>query len=297
MLVAWALVTPSYKGDYARCRILCDSIDAFVSGDWHHYIIVEKADLGLFKTLASERRTILQMETLLPSSFYHLARIPFVNSRSLWFSPRTGFMIGWQVQQLIKLQVAFELKEPGLLYCDSDVFFVRPFSVAALVQDEQFNFYTTMHSFARNQAPNPTYTEAAAKQLGLAGDPFPSPGYVENIVAWHGPTVKALCAHIERVAQRDWRVALGRKLILSEYTLYGLFVDRVLPNNTHLRHSGDSFCKTAWSSADLGNGGLDAFCDTLTPPQVAVGFQSFLGIKESDLALQLQRAIKRFLAI
>jgi Family of unknown function (DUF6492) len=292
LTVTWAVITPSYKGDFERCRILCQSMDAFLTGAWHHYIVVEKVDYEVFSALSNERRTIIEMESILPRSFYHLARIPFVNSRSLWFSFKTGFMIGWQVQQLIKLQMAFEVKEEGLLYCDSDVFFVRPFDVSLLVNDGQFYFYSTEHCFPREQAPNPTYIEASFKQLGLGENPFPSPSYVENIVAWHAPTVKLLCDHIEHVSGRDWRVALGRNFILSEYSLYGLFVDRVLEQKSHLKLSRHSFCKTAWSVSDIEGTALTEFCDTLTSPQVAVGFQSFLGVKVSDLALQLQRAIE-----
>lgn len=292
--VTWAIITPSYKGDFERCRILCESIDAFVVGNWHHYIIVETVDLGLFQKLSGGNRTILEMEAIMPRSFYHLTRIPFVNSRSLWFSFKTGFMIGWHVQQLVKLQMAFELNEQGLLYCDSDVFFIRPFDVSLLVENNQFRFYSTEHGFAREDAPNPTYIEASAKQLGLGVNPFPSPSYVENLVTWHSSTVKSLCGHIEKISGRDWKVALGRKLILSEYTLYGLYVDRVLADRNQLKLSRESFCKTAWHIADIGNAALDEFCDMVAEPQVAVGFQSFLGIKESALALQLQRAIKRF---
>ena len=73
---SWAVITPSYRGDFARCRLLCQSMDSFVSGAWIHYIIVEKVDLALFRSLAGPRRTILEMEALLPSSFHHLARIP-----------------------------------------------------------------------------------------------------------------------------------------------------------------------------------------------------------------------------
>ncbi len=265
-----------------------------MSGAWHHYIIVETVDLALFADLAGSRRTIFEMEAVLPSSFYHLSRIPFVNSRSLWFSFKTGFMIGWQVQQLVKLQMAFELKEEGLLYCDSDVFFIRPFDVSSLVKEGQFYYYSTPYPFLREYAPNPKYLDAASQQLGMGDDAFPCPSYVENIVVWHGPTVRALCEHLEKLHQRDWRITLGRKFILSEYSLYGLFVDRILQDKSHLVHSGESFCKTAWSASDVTALNLDGFCDTLEAPQVAVGFQSFLGVKERDLERQLHRAIEKY---
>jgi hypothetical protein len=289
----WAIITPSYRGDFKRCEILCRSMDAFVSGSWHHYIIVEKGDLALFQPLANARRTILQMEKLLPPSIYHLTRIPFINHRSLWFSWRTGFMIGWQIQQIIKLEMAFRLKEQGLLYCDSDVFFVRPFDVGSLNQHEQFRFYRTNHAYTREQAPNVNYIEASAKQLCLDGDPFPCPIYVDNLVAWHAPTVRLLCEHLARVSKRKWQFALGRNFIISEYSLYGLYVDRVLNEKSQLFGTEHLLCKTAWKNEDLSGSRLEDYCTHLEPHQVAVGFQSFLNISEATLDLELDKAIAR----
>ena len=40
-----ALVTSSYRGDLERCRLLCDSIDRFVTGHRRHYLLVEAADV------------------------------------------------------------------------------------------------------------------------------------------------------------------------------------------------------------------------------------------------------------
>jgi Family of unknown function (DUF6492) len=292
---SWAIITPSYRGDLNRCKLLCKSMDAFVTGPWHHYIIVEKGDLALFKPLNGPNRTIMQMEPLLPRSILHLTRVPFVNHRSLWFSWRTGFMIGWQIQQIIKLEMAFRLKETGLLYCDSDVFFVRPFNVKQLTEDDKFRLYSSVYGFIREHAPNANYIDASAKQLGLEGDPFPCPSYVDNLVAWHAPTVRALCKHIEKISKQKWHFALGKNYIISEYNLYGIFADRILENNAHLKSTMSSLCKTAWHKEDISEHGLEHFCTELYPEQVAVGFQSFLGVSEDDLSNELQKAILRAL--
>jgi hypothetical protein len=292
---SWAIITPSYRGDLNRCKLLCKSMDAFVTGPWHHYIIVEKGDLALFKPLKGPNRTIMQMEPLLPRSILHLTRVPFVNHRSLWFSWRTGFMIGWQIQQIIKLEMAFRLKETGLLYCDSDVFFVRPFNVKQLTEDDKFRLYSSVYGFIREHAPNANYIDASAKQLGIEGDPFPCPSYVDNLVAWHAPTVRALCKHIEKISKQKWHFALGKNYIISEYNLYGIFADRILENNAHLKSTMSSLCKTAWHKKDISEHGLEHFCTELYSEQVAVGFQSFLGVSEDDLSNELQKAILRAL--
>jgi Family of unknown function (DUF6492) len=290
---AWAIITPSYRGDFERCKLLCESMDAFVTGAWHHYIIVEKIDLKMFSALQSLRRTIIEMESLLPKWLHHLTTFSFINNRSIWFSFRTRFMIGWQVQQLVKMEMAFRVEEQGLLYCDSDVFFIRPFDVSTFSSDSKFRFYSTIHKFPREDAPNPTYMIAASKQLGLGAEPFPCPSYIDNMVTWHAPTVRAMCDHIQQTSRKDWKAALGRNFIISEYSLYGLYVDQILPDQSNFQPTTQSICKTAWSGTAMNATELDTFCDSLLPAQVAVGFQSFLGVSVQDLSLQLQRAIKQ----
>jgi Family of unknown function (DUF6492) len=289
----WAVITPSYRGDFERCRLLCRSMDAFVTGPWHHYIIVETVDLELFKPLAGPRRTILEMEALLPSSFHHLARIPIINNRSLWFSWGTRFMAGWHVQQLIKMEMSFQLQEQGLLYCDSDVFFVKPFDISNLCKDKRYRYFSTADRYEEKIIPNPKYTTVSARLLGIKENPFPSPTYVDNLVTWHSPTVRDMCKHIAQVTGRDWRVSLGREIFLSEYSLYGLYIDHVLKDRSHLKLEHHRLCKTVWHRGAMDDAALETFCSELESSIVALGVQSFAGVAVERLEKQLQKAIQR----
>ena len=268
-------------------------MDAFVTGIWHHYIIVETDDLVLFKSLSGPRRTILEMEALLPPSFHHLTRIPIINNRSLWFSWGTRFMLGWHVQQLVKIEMAFQVSEQGLLYCDSDVFFVRRFDVAGLNNNGRFRFFSSPDKYEESNISNANYIIASGRQLGLKERLFPSSAYVENLITWHRPTVQALCAHIQNISGRSWQLALGRKVIISEYTLYGLFVDRILEDRSHLIYQHEALCKTVWHREVMDDSALEAFCTDVQDPFVALGVQSFAGISVDRLKVQLQKAIAR----
>ena len=288
-----AIITPSYHGDFGRCSLLCRSMDALVTGNWHHYIIVETVDLALFRPLANNRRTILEMESLLPSSFRHLARVPIINNRSLWHSWRTGFMIGWHVQQIVKLEMAFQVEAEGLLYCDSDVFFVRPFKAENLWEAGKFRFFRTEKIFDESVISHPKYSTVSARQLGIVGKLFPCPTYVENLVPWHRATVKTLCNHVAQISGRDWRVTLGRDIFISEYTLYGLYVENVMEDKSHLQTSHEVLCKTIWHRGAANENSLTEFCSDLNGSEVAVGVQSFAGISVEQLDRQFQRALKR----
>ena len=63
----FAIVTPSYRGDLERCRILCASIDSFVSRLSTHYLLVEDRDVALFRPLAGPRRIVVAESELLPA--------------------------------------------------------------------------------------------------------------------------------------------------------------------------------------------------------------------------------------
>ncbi len=289
----WAVITPSYRGDFERCRLLCKSMDAFLTGNWHHYIIVETVDLKLFQPLAGTHRTILEMEKLLPSSFHHLARIPIINNRSLWFSWGTRFMAGWHVQQLIKMEMAFQLQETGMLYCDSDVFFVRPLDVSSLSENHQYRIYVNPVLANEDTISNPKYISVSARILGIKENVFPSATYVDNLVTWHSPTVRAMCAHITQLSGRDWRVTLGREIFLSEYSLYGLYVDRISIDRSHFRVDHASLCKTFWHRNAIDDTELEKFCSEVSGSLVALGVQSFAGVAIERLEQQLQKAIER----
>src|SRR5690242_7580212 len=43
-----AIVTASYGPDFERCRLLCETIDRFVTGMSQHYILVEERDVAQF---------------------------------------------------------------------------------------------------------------------------------------------------------------------------------------------------------------------------------------------------------
>ncbi|WP_432432022.1 DUF6492 family protein [Aestuariivirga litoralis] len=98
----WAVITPSYSLDARRCKLLCRSMDAFLSGPWHHYIIVDPVDMPLFRHLSSEKRTIIDKREILPKSTVFVGKVPFMRLGRVWWSWRHGPIFGWQMQQLVK---------------------------------------------------------------------------------------------------------------------------------------------------------------------------------------------------
>ena len=67
-----ALVTCSYRPDFARCERLCASVDSYVGSEHHHYIVVPHRDLPLFRQLQSHRRSVVAVQDILPASYLQL---------------------------------------------------------------------------------------------------------------------------------------------------------------------------------------------------------------------------------
>ena len=88
-------------------------------------------------------------------------------------------------------------------------------------------------------------------------------------------------------------MSLGREIFLSEYSIYGLFVDHVLKNRSHLKLEHNRLCKTVWHRGAMDDAALETFCSELEASIVALGVQSFAGVKVERLEMQLQKAIQR----
>lgn len=293
----WAFITPSYSGDFERCQMLCQSMDVFLQGNWHHYIIVDKPDFGLFKSFAGPRRTILLTHDVAPPSMHHLFNIPFAGGRSVWWARKTGFFIGWHMQQIIKMGIASIINQQGLAYCDSDVFFVRPFHTDALSQGTKLRLFHSPHARALPEITNLKYIKPGLEILGLpVNNTDVHFTYIDNFVTWHRPTLLALREHIEKTTGKAWYTELGARLDISEYTLYGLFVDEVQKTNPHHFVDTTHLCKTQWSRQSKTEAEIEQFCQDLAPHQVAIGVQSFAAVNLEHLKKQLNLAISQYKA-
>ena len=130
-----AMVTASYAPDFERCRLLCETVDRHVSGAAHHYILVEHRDVALFRQLetagapSSTSATCCRAGCALFDDPLSLFR------RRVWLSLKTQPLRGWHVQQLRRIAIAAHASEDVLVFCDSDVAFLKPFDCAAFWRD------------------------------------------------------------------------------------------------------------------------------------------------------------------
>lgn len=278
-----AIATPSYAGDFERCRLLCASIDRFVSGHAVHYLLVEDRDVARFRALEGPRRRVVAESELLPSWIRSWPDPLSLGRRRVWTGAgalRRGVppMRGWHAQQLRKLALPLKSPEDVVLFADSDMIFLRPFDVSRLAGEGGVRLYRKPDGIGAALPRHRLWCEVASGLLGLPAPEFPSADYINNLVSWRRDNVVAMMETIEAQAGRDWVSAVASHRQFSEYMIYGYYVERLrgLADAGHWPDA-QALCKVYWVEEDAtGISALRSFEDVLEPGQVAVGVQSFI---------------------
>ncbi len=287
-----ALITPSHGEDFERCRLLCDSVDAFVEAEPDHFILVDDRDFAKFTELGGPRRHVINELDILPSWLHSFKTGLAKNSRKLWWSNRTWPMRGWHVQQLRRIAIAGHISHQGLLFCDSDMLFVKPFSLSQLWRGDDFRLYCKKGGISSDLPGggrlHMDWTRGAARLNGLPQAEFPADDYINNLVSWKRKHVLKMCAHIEATTGKNWVAAFGSSRSFSECQIYGAYVDGVLSGSGHWR-AGSALCKTYWSGDAMNGAELFEFVDSMKAGQVAVGIQSFTGTDLKTLRALISR--------
>jgi hypothetical protein len=216
--LSFAVVTPTYPPDLRRCEVLADSLDR-VAPEVSHYLIVDRRDRPVFSHLARGKRRIIESEAIVGKWLW---RIP--GGRGYWLGLKVPPVRGWIIQQIKKIGAVQEIPERTLVFCDSDVAFLRHFDRSDLLVEGKIGLLDV--DYVNDNCRR--WTIAAARLLGISERNVSYRTYVGHMICWDRNVVKALQDRIEMIAGTDWRVALARTRSFSEYTLYGVFVREVL---------------------------------------------------------------------
>lgn len=263
---SFALVTPSFKPDFERCRWLTASTEKYLKDSTRHFLIVDKRDLKLFRPLESSRVTVFVAEEILP---WWIFRVPAL--RMGWLSLRTPPIRNWILQQLLKLSIVNTLDADVAVFCDSDVAFVRPFDLSILVRDEK----TRLHRVGFQDKNTRRWSATSKLLLGIENKELPAVSYVGNLVAWRKDNVLKLHRRLEDVSGRHWIQAICRHWHVSEYCLYGIFVEHVLGLEEAGHYAlGRQLIKPSWSASLSSEEKVDDFFGTLSSEQIGVMIHS-----------------------
>ncbi|WP_417426526.1 DUF6492 family protein [Hoeflea sp.] len=272
-----AVMTASYAGDFDRCALLCESMDRFMQGDWHHYLLVERADTALFRQLEGPKRSIVSEAELFPFWLRSFPDPLKFGRRRLWLSPFSLPLRGWHAQQIRRLAMARHVDADMLLSIDSDVVMVRPYDPASMWVDGQMRMFRIDGGVSDKMTEHRGWYAQAGRLLGLPAAVSPAHDYINTFIGWRVDTARALLDHIENISGHNWVRALVSSRAMSECTIYGRFVDEILNGEGHIP-SDQPLCHMLWfrETYPETSAGLEIFMQGLQPEQVAVGVQSFV---------------------
>ena len=176
-----------------------------------------------------------------------------------------------------------------MAFCDSDIFFLKPFDVRNGSRDKQIRF----SSIEVPQKSDHKLILNSIDLMGLLPSKVKRCAYDDPFVTWHRPTAIAMQDYLTKLHNRPWHEAIGSKLMFSEFALYIMFVSYIQKSNPFHYEDNTILCKTLWDKEAAKKTDIAAFCSGLAPEQVAVCIQSLLGIDVGLLNQQLNSAMLR----
>jgi len=267
-----AIVTPSFARDFELCRALNESVLRFVPAPAKHYLFVDRCDVALFRTLEGSRTVVTAIEDILPRGLF---KVPF--SKKWWISTSALYPAkGWLVQQLAKLCAPQILKEQVVVNMDSDVRFIRPVDPTLFIRDGRTRLYRTPGGVVAGMQHVGWYYNTC-RLLGVeSNDVLPMDDYVGNMISWNRELVLDACARVEAVTGLPWHVPFTRKRKVAEQLLYGLYVDKVIgQQSAGVWIDERSWCHTYWGPGPLAHGDVQRFVADLKDDDVAFSIEGY----------------------
>ncbi|MDF1610127.1 DUF6492 family protein [Hoeflea sp. YIM 152468] len=279
-----AVITASWSNDLERCTLMCESLDRFLAGDWHHYLLVEPRDVTAFKPLEGPRRSVVSEADLFPRWLRSFPDPSNLGRRRVWLSPFSLPLRGWHAQQIRRMALVRHIDADMLLSVDSDVVMVRRYDPAAMWANGTMRMFRIDGGISGAMTEHRQWLAHAGDLLGLPATITPAHDYINTFIGWRADTTRALLDHIEKVTGRSWVRALISSRAISECTIYGRFADEVLGGQGHAP-TAMSLCHMLWFRETYPETleGLESFMNELRPDQVAVGVQSFVNQPVSEI--------------
>lgn len=279
--MAFAVVTPSYAVDAELFADLHRSVLDFTPEGTVHHVVVPQSDVALFADHAGPRCRVWCEREVLPPHFRQTPRLDAL-VRRVGHLPRSARVAaintrrplppirGWILQQVLKLRLAATTGAEVVLLMDSDVELVRPVEEGMFRRDGTTLLYRRPGAVRLDMTDHVRWHRESWRLLGLEPLPFPQPDYVSSFMVWDRDVVLALQQRLTDVAGRPWTDVLAGRLHLSEWTLYGVFAERLYRGGGTLPVIETSRCHEQWGGAPLTESGAKEFARTVAPDDLAI---------------------------
>jgi hypothetical protein len=221
-----AVLTPSFRGDVDLFEDLHESVLARTAPSVVHHVIVPPSDARLFRPYEGSRCRVWTHRDLLPR---YCVSVPHASGLTLSLRRPWPPVRGWVVQQIMKMAGTAAIDARAVLIIDSDAVLLRELTLAHFRHDGRLLHFRWDGAVATGMDRHLLWHDVARRLLGLPGTvSAPAPDYVSPIIAWDPAVVRSLLEHIAEATGRNWIDAVAGQLHVSEFMIYGVFVDHVL---------------------------------------------------------------------
>jgi hypothetical protein len=259
-----AVLTPSFAGDASLFAGLHESVRANTAPSVVHHVVVPPSDARLFRRYEGARCRVWTHRDLLPR---HCVSVPYaagltISLRRPWLPVR-----GWVVQQIMKMAGTAAIDARAVVIMDSDAVLLRKLTLEQLIHDGRLWHFRRDDGVVAGMNRHLVWHQVARRLLGLPGSvSAPAPDYISPIAVWDPAAVRALMGHIEDSTGQNWIDAVAGELHISEFVLYGVFVDYV--RGGMARFAGP-LCHNYYARIPLSHGDARAFAAQM--PAEALG--------------------------
>tara|TARA_R110001592_G_scaffold86582_4_gene255616 strand:- start:877 stop:1704 length:828 start_codon:yes stop_codon:yes gene_type:complete len=259
------------RADIERGELLIETVDNFVAEHVTHYVIVDKRDYDHFAHLNTGRRKVLQVEDILP---WWIMRVP--KARRWWLSLKSVPLRNWFLQQIVKLSLSQSVEDDVLIFIDADVAFFRPFDPKDWVKDGKVRLFRVPDA---NPTTHTEWHKTAGSVLGLGEQDYFGASYIGNLIPWRRENVLHMYKHISEKSGKGWQETICSRWHLSEYVLYGVYIDKVLGEENSGHYYDDcNPCHTYWGTEALSEEQLREFLGKVDDSHVSIMISSKAGI-------------------
>jgi hypothetical protein len=262
-----AVITPSFAPDVELFTDLHRSVLEHTPDRTVHYVIVPPADRAIFAQYAGPRCQVWTYSDFLPRRYLGVPWTgQWVNARRPWPPVR-----GWILQQAIKIAAASMVDAGAVLIADSDVVLVRATTMERFRVDGRLCLYRAADAVHAGMARLLRWHDAARRLLGLpAAHASLLPDYVSPLNVWEPAVVRAMQQQVSEVTGKDWLDAFTHELHVSEFILYGVFIDQVASPERLPPLSDTTLCHDYWDRTPLDHDQALTFADAISTDAVAM---------------------------
>jgi hypothetical protein len=278
-----AIITPTFSRDLPLLELSAESVDRHCPADIHHYIVVSQKEERLFRHLRSSRCSVIAAEDVLS---HRIRLLPFfVRGQQIWLTDWRRLVRGWIMQQAIKLSAPEITDADVFLFLDTDVFFIRPLTPDRIVQDGRVRLLR--EPGMGDLDTHKPWHRTAAKLFGIPSRDYFGADFIGHVVSWRRDVCLEMRERIASIGAGNWFSISTRQRELSEFILYGVFVQEVLgaQDSRHV-FTSEELCLSSWDRSSARR-----LAERLRLQHIAVNIQSNLHLPMGEIRKLLETAV------